>query len=88
MTNTRNRTALVVTASVMSFAIIHIVFIGNSWDRLISFFWDDTFYYTTISRNIALGIGPSTDSLNWTNGFQPLWALFVVPIYWLDPEEL
>jgi hypothetical protein len=42
---------------------------------------DDAFIYFSISRNIALGKGITYNGVDPTNGFQPLWALFLVPIF-------
>lgn len=61
---------------------------GSTTDHLLDFYWDDTLYYTQISRNIALGNGPTFDGINWTNGFQPLWGLLLVPVYWFFPDSL
>ncbi|OQA45474.1 MAG: hypothetical protein BWY52_01309 [Chloroflexi bacterium ADurb.Bin325] len=36
---------------------------------------DDAYYYFTIARNIAAGVGVSFDGLAPTNGFHPLWML-------------
>ena len=41
---------------------------------------DDAFYYFTIARNVALGEGPTFDGVAPTNGFHPLWLLFLVPL--------
>ena len=51
---------------------------------------DDAFYYLTIARNIAGGLGVSFDSITPTNGFHPLYALILVPVFkiFLDSPEL
>lgn len=36
---------------------------------------DDAYYYFTIARNIANGLGVTIDGQHWTTGFQPLWQL-------------
>jgi len=41
-------------------------------------FPDDGFYYLRIAQNMALGLGPSFDGINPTNGYHPLWMLFLV----------
>jgi hypothetical protein len=43
---------------------------------------DDGFYYLAIARNIATGHGATFDGLGPTNGFHPLWAMLLTPIYW------
>ena len=42
---------------------------------------DDMFYYLSIARNIALGYGATADRENVTNGFHPLWAVILVPLF-------
>lgn len=44
---------------------------------------DDMFYYLKVARNIAHGLGASFDGINMTNGFQPLYALFLTLMYTL-----
>lgn len=36
---------------------------------------DDALFYHLIARNIAGGMGSTTDGLGWTNGYQPLWMV-------------
>lgn len=35
---------------------------------------DDAYYFFTVSRNIARGLGITIDGVHWTTGFQPLWG--------------
>jgi hypothetical protein len=42
---------------------------------------EDGYYLLAVSRNIALGQGITIDGQQWTNGFQPLFAFLLVPIY-------
>lgn len=42
---------------------------------------DDAYYYFTIARNLANGLGPTFDGLAPTNGFHPLWQLLLVPVF-------
>lgn len=44
---------------------------------------DDTYYYLQIARNLADGLGPTFDGEDWTNGFQPVWAALLVPLFWV-----
>ena len=55
-------------------------------DRL--FVPDDTYYTLSIARSIARGLGPSTDGIHLTSGFQPLLAFLVAPLLRLhdDPD--
>jgi hypothetical protein len=48
---------------------------------------DDGFYYLQVSRNIARGHGSTFDRVNSTNGYQPLWAAMLVPIFWFTDDD-
>jgi Dolichyl-phosphate-mannose-protein mannosyltransferase len=48
-------------------------------DRL--FVPDDTYYTLSIARSIAEGLGPTANGVQPTNGFQPLLAFLMVPVY-------
>lgn len=51
-------------------------------DRLFGFsLFDDSFYYFTIARNAASGLGLTFDGQTPTNGFHPLWML-VLRLLW------
>lgn len=43
--------------------------------------FDDAFYYLKVAYNIAHGYGSTFDRINLTNGYQPLWIGFIIPIY-------
>jgi hypothetical protein len=47
---------------------------------------DDAFYYLQPAKQFALTGFSSFDGLNFTNGYQPLWFLALVPLFWLIPE--
>ena len=44
----------------------------NGWERVFSYFAADVFYYLTVARNLASGMGASFDGEYTTNGFHPL----------------
>jgi hypothetical protein len=44
---------------------------------------DDSYYYLVTAKNAAHGFGFTFDQINPTNGFHPLWAYLLVPLYWL-----
>jgi hypothetical protein len=46
---------------------------------------DDAFFYFGIAKNIATGKGATFDGSIMTNGFHPIYALLLVPIFWLSP---
>lgn len=57
--------------------------VGGSENLLLVLMKDDGFYYLQIAKNIALGHGATFDGLAPTNGFHPLWALLLAPIFWI-----
>lgn len=54
--------------------------IGHANWGVISRFWDldDAYFYLTIARNLAMGMGSTFDGLSQTNGYQPLWMSVLV----------
>jgi hypothetical protein len=42
---------------------------------------DDSFYYYKIARNLAMGRFSTFDGIHVTNGYHPLWALLLTPIF-------
>ncbi|MDH4197478.1 MAG: hypothetical protein OEW05_08740 [Candidatus Aminicenantes bacterium] len=48
---------------------------------LVKLVWDDAGYYFNISRNFCLGYGFTFDRINETNGFNPLFFLFLISLY-------
>lgn len=47
---------------------------------------DDAYLALTLARNIANGLGPLY-SLDFTNGFQPLYVFLAAPLYWIFPNN-
>ena len=45
---------------------------------------DDAFFYFGIAKNIAAGNGATFDGSIMTNGFHPIYALLLVPIFWFS----
>lgn len=45
------------------------------------FISDDAFYYFVIARNAVTGGGITFDGMTPTNGFHPLWLIFLLPVY-------
>jgi hypothetical protein len=56
----------------------------NGWERVFSYFAADVFYYLTVARNLASGLGTSFDGEYTTNGFHPLWQLYTALLYGLS----
>jgi hypothetical protein len=53
----------------------------NGWERVFGYFAADSFYYLTVARNLASGMGASFDGEYTTNGFHPLWQLYTALLY-------
>ncbi|MFH1841774.1 MAG: hypothetical protein ABIF77_01070 [bacterium] len=49
---------------------------------------DDAYYYFTIARNLAEGLGPTFDGLASSNGFHPLWQFLLVPLFRFGGDDL
>ena len=49
---------------------------------------DDAFFYLGIAKNIALGNGATFDGSIMTNGFHPVFAILLVPIFWIFPGNM
>jgi len=62
-----------------------------SWQDVVMLFQkcvvDDAFFYFGIAKNIAAGNGATFDGSIMTNGFHPIYALLLVPIFWFSPEN-
>ncbi|MBK8551316.1 MAG: hypothetical protein IPL53_09765 [Ignavibacteria bacterium] len=50
---------------------------------LINFAHDDSFFYIKAALNYSLGFGSTFDRVNITNGYHPLWFLFLALYYFL-----
>lgn len=49
---------------------------------------DDSFYYFNIASNLAAGRFSTFDGgVTRTNGYHPLWMLFITPFYWIFDKE-
>lgn len=68
-----------ITLSVALFAVV-VRPSSGVWDAPLT---EDGYYMLSVSRNIALGNGVTIDGNQWTNGFQPLFAFMMAPIYTL-----
>lgn len=53
----------------------------QGWDKVFSFFAADTFYYLTVGRNFAATGLYTFDGTYITNGFHPLWQVFLGYFY-------
>ena len=66
-------------------ATVSLILLGFADGELVC---DDAYYYYEIARNAALGQGFTFDSLHPTNGFHPLWAWILVPVFYVFPESI
>ncbi len=73
--------------SVVMLAYLPVAFSGER-AVLNRFQTDDAFYYFKTAQNIGEGRGVTFDGTALTNGFQPLWLLFLVPIFCLARIDL
>lgn len=72
--------ALAVPAAVGSLLIVWLALFGSE-AALLACLKDDGFYYLAIARNLAAGHGATFDGLGPTNGFHPLWAALLTPLF-------
>ena len=55
---------------------------------VIDMYGDDAFYYFQIARNFADGQFSTFDGgITRTNGYHPLWMLFITPLWWIFDSE-
>ena len=76
---------IVALISVWLAATVILILLGFADGELVC---DDAYYYYEIARNAALGQGFTFDSLHPTNGFHPLWAWILVPVFYLFPDSI
>ncbi len=74
---------LAMPAAVGTALVLWLAFLGPE-STLLACLKDDGYYYLTIARNIAGGHGVTFDGLGPTNGFHPLWAALLTPLYLFD----
>lgn len=73
---------MLIGISALVFLCVLCAFLVLPSEAIASFLPDDAFYYFKIARNVANGYGFSFDTINPTNGYQPLWMyLLLVPAY-------
>ena len=51
-------------------------------------FPDDAFFYDIVARNIVAGVGSSADGISETNGYHPLLATLLIPLYSMSGNGL
>lgn len=68
--------------------LIGLFFVWQPIPKLLNYAADDAFYYLQIARNTAKGMGISFDGISATNGFHPLYWLFLVLLFIASPDTL
>lgn len=48
---------------------------------------DDALFYLNIAKNISIGKGATFDGSVLTNGFHPVYALCLIPLFWIFPDN-
>jgi len=90
-TETSRRRALLILAALPALAgivLVLVVALFGSENQLMACLKDDGYYYLVLAKNIAAGHGATFDGLGPTNGFNPLWAMCLTPLFIGDPESL
>lgn len=83
-----DRRALLVFLSVLTLSILSLGARFFAGPASLAFFSDDFFYYLKVAANIAAGHGSTFDSIHATNGYHPLWMLFLVAFVRILPDSL
>jgi hypothetical protein len=79
------KSPVILTALIVGSLAARLLVSWGDFDTLLAVLADDSFYSLGIARSISRGYGPTFDGIALTNGFQPLYVLLVVPIYWIWP---
>ena len=90
-TVTNSRRLLIFLAALPALAGVVVVLglaLFGSENQLLACLKDDGYYFLVLARNIAAGHGATFDGLGPTNGFHPLWAMCLTPLFIGDPESL
>jgi hypothetical protein len=87
--NQESRVSLLIVLFVLSGLAIRLYI---SWLDIETLFQkavvDDAFFYLKLAQNIAAGNGATFDGEVLTNGFNPLYTLLLVLVFWMFPDNL
>ena len=76
---------IVVLAAVALFLVaipvVHVAWALHTGDPLRKLFEEDAYYVFQVARNVAHGHGVTADGVHATSGFQPLWAVLLIPAF-------
>jgi hypothetical protein len=74
---------------VLFILIPHLLIVFSHQNILIDWFnTDDAFYYYKTAQNVVDGKGFTFDGFGRTNGFQPLWMLVLLPVFFIIRNDL
>ncbi|MFH1755865.1 MAG: glycosyltransferase family 39 protein [Candidatus Latescibacterota bacterium] len=75
--------AAIVVCLLLAALFFHLAVVWQDFATLAQngFLYDDSFYAFKIAQNMAAGKGMTFDGVHPTNGFQPLYVLFLVPLF-------
>ena len=88
MSSRRLLLVLAALPALVGVLLVLVLALFGSQDQLMACLKDDGYYYLVLAKNIAAGHGATFDGLGPTNGFHPLWAMCLTPLYLGDPESL
>ncbi len=64
---------LIAAGVLISFAF----YVSDYFGMVCLLYPDDAMFYHIVARNLAAGIGPTSDGIGFSNGFHPLWAVLL-----------
>ncbi|MFW9990224.1 MAG: glycosyltransferase family 39 protein, partial [Candidatus Odinarchaeota archaeon] len=65
----------------LAYFILLLIIVFFPLDFLLVLLPDDSYYYFEIAKNVALTGESTFDTINKTNGFQPLWLILIIPFF-------
>ena len=87
MNGARTGRAALLALAMLAWATLVIFFAAAPIERVLALIPDDASYFFEIAENASSGKGFTFDSLGATNGYQPLWVYFLVPLFRFVPAE-
>src|SRR5579864_1688740 len=76
---------LVMSLSLLYFAVLVIFAFALNSERIQYFFLDDSFFYIKVAHNFNQGLGFTFDGINTTTGFHPLYMAVLLAFDRLIP---
>jgi hypothetical protein len=66
-----------------TFGVVLLARFFTKGDLYLAYFEDDYYYYLIVARNLVLHGLSSFDGVRPTNGYQPLWQVVNITLYWM-----